>query len=500
MLLTCTKSEDDRIRDYGAGEFGSQSDDRACAVSMATENAHAEPANDSLPTVVLTPTLPQDGFDEDNMATPTAASVTGNLPFPRYAQHVDDNSFGTSARHERPPVRRTTGSTSSRSSFVLSTSSRSPSLHELASMYQPDEPTQVTVDDGTGAFHNVSLFTPTVESFSSAFNGFEHRAEGSHFDWSAAQHRASRRNKGRSIDFSHLQGRNGQISAMNPMHVANSSSLRRSRSTAPPEQDGRNYTRHSSFEVTNSTPVNATNGRRGSEMSPEDAAQFAKKYSEPRLSTSSSSSSVAESAGTAADAADSDYEEQRSESISKTSSRRPSVQGDVVPSMKRLSSFAPLPALNLQSASSHTNSIAPSDAVHSSAPSHITSSDPTASTPPPTAPDMQTTSSSQSNASTGTEASAVSSQSQTSRPSSPRLSVSVSASSVPSSAIFEKNRREALSPRKSRKPKSSVLEKVMSRTRQHDLPPKPPAEDVSRQDCQVYAGYGLTHTNCRETT
>ena len=202
----------------------------------------------------------------------------------------------------------------------------------------------------------------------------------------------------------------------------------------------------------------------------------------PRHSTSSSS--IAESAGTAGDATDSEYEDQRSRSHSRQGSRRPSTAN--LPSLagKRLSSFAPIADISRNNSQTDLNVTDGHDNPSRAPP---TSTSPQTSPPPlknglprrqsTLSPDMNTGISSSMVASTSAQSAASSASSATS-------------SDIGHAAQHTNGKQMEIvgignkpengpPPGKRRKQKPSPMDKVMSKTRPRDLPPKAREEDVS---------------------
>lgn len=238
----------------------------------------------------------------------------------------------------------------------------------------------------------------------------------------------------------------------------------------------------------------------------------------PRASTSSSS--IADSVGTAGEASDSEYEEQRSRSVSRPTSRKPSSDdlAGILSGSKRLSSFAPIKSLSFNSSQTNlANGVEPShtgtahaddacgrvshllpedsskgrsagstlqkrlDTADSLTPdyrpaSRLDSSPSSLSdargngddTSAERSAEMHRTSSAQSDCSTASSAtsSIQSASGQAGEGSAP-------VTSLESTAVNGK------APRIGKKQKASILQKVMSKTRPRDLPPKDKHEDVS---------------------
>ena len=375
--------------------------------------------SDPPPTLTLTPTL---GSAEFDVATPIATQA------PKHE--------GT----ERPaPSRQST------------LTARSASLLEMASMYQPDEPTQLTVDDGLGHFQNISLATPTITSFTSKYTGFGNGdTEEPHDEW-LAHRQAIRHAKGRSIDLDSMMPTSSELNG----HI--SLDLQRSRSTVPDEHPRRP---RSDSHASTSGSGSRANRRRGSEFSPEDKPDMANEPSSQRMSTSSSTESFAESAGTAAEASDSEYEEKRSASVSRASSRRPSIQSTATdPKLKRLSSFAPVPAL--------PDGHAPQDSTAAAHPAALGPAVTISGVHANGAMEHRGSSASSSVHYNG----ATLANGQHAHPAQTAEQATQNVNG------FDARRREVTTNR-SNKSKTSVLEKVISKTRQKDLPPKEPEEDV----------------------
>lgn len=414
-----------------------------------------------------TPTIGGNGWDESELETPRArvdSSSSSNgeersSVAPRYTRPVlamaalsltsssprsslDNIDVAATPATARPEI------SSRKSSLATITSSKSPDLYEMASMYQPDEPTSLVVADATGGyFQNVNLSTPTVERF---------EVLGGASEWSNGFHRAAIANGSGT-------GRSSNGHRRNASEASNASA---SSSTAAQE-----IRRASWYAPSTSQAREEVSQRHQSQ----DIAYNPRK--------SESSSSIAESVGTAGDATDSEYEDQRSRSHSRQGSRRPSAAN--LPSLagKRLSSFAPIADISRNS--SQTNIATNGHEVSSSrGPFTVTSPQ----TSPPLdqswsrrsqtlSPDAVPSTSSSMTASTSAQSSA-SSASSTGSADPTKAWQSVKGKQMEITGIGNKP-ENAPPPGKRRKHKPSPMDKVMSKTRPRDLPPKARDEDVS---------------------
>ena len=189
---------------------------------------------------------------------------------------------------------------------------------------------------------------------------------------------------------------------------------------------------------------------------------------------------MADSVGTAGEAPDSDYEDQRSKSHSRQGSRRPSIS-EVPVITKRLSSFAPLPSLKATPSQTDLSRQSGEAPRRASVPAErkVVRQD-TDSTVK--GDDMKRTGSSQSASSSASGSSTNNGphSAPTSRTNSAGATTYSTPMSVTNSQSFEKHRKENESwIKKRKKGKPSQLDKVISKTRPRDLPPKEREEDVS---------------------
>lgn len=381
--------------------------------------------------------------------------------------HSDEESEPATAR----PV-----STSRASSF----SQMSPDLHILASMYRPEDP-QLTVADSSGYFSNISLSTPTIDRF-------DH--ENSSIQWSESfQSQSKGKGKAKEAFGWSKRGRADQSDGGNS--IASRPGQNRQHSSGRGFEHRKTASDASHMVMEPGSTV-ANNSRRSSWMA--NTSAFASTPSFPhepetyqadididnyRPRASSSSSSVADSVGTAGEAPDSDYEDARSKSHSRQGSRRPSVS-EVPVITKRLSSFAPIPSLKANPSQTDLSSAAAENAQpQASAGESVSQKEGMNDTEKggeglSRASSSQSASSSASGSSTGGAQSAAASRTNSSGP------ITYSAPmAVANSQSFEQHRKENekwLKKRKKAKP--SPLDKVISKTRPHDLPPKERHEDV----------------------
>lgn len=366
------------------------------------------------------------------------------------------------------------------SSRASSFSQASPDLHVLASMYKPDE-AQLTVADSAGYFENISLSTPTIERFVH---------EDTSVQWGGTD-TTRRKGKGKSIESSGWPS-DQRATAEN----AGEPNPRHRMAQGRQYSSGRGFSHRktasdASHNVIEPGMTAAGSSRRASWMS--NAAAFASTPSfthEPdtyhpesdlenyRPRASSSASSIADSVGTAGEAPDSDYEDARSKSHSRQGSRRPSVS-EVPIITKRLSSFAPLPSLKASSSQTDLSRPSTEGGLVTSADQRKPERQDTDSTI--RGETLNRTDSSQSAAST---ASGSSTNGPQSAPTSRTNSAGATTYSVPmtvtNSQSFEQHRKENESwIKKRKKTRPSPLDKVISKTRPRDLPPKEREEDVS---------------------
>ena len=450
--------------------------------------------------------------------TASREPVTSPDAYGREEDSIDDDDDG-------PPTARPW--TASRKSSTATTSTigpasmRSPDLYELAAMHQPDQPTSLVVADAAGGyFESVSLATPTVEHFSTMegsggmhWNGNGYRGAGAHrpgwntsFAFSSASGREDAAAQSRARRKSGPERHRHTASDASASSAGSLKGARRASWYAPASISTPNFALGA---------VEAHGGAERATAEPIDIDSY-----NPRASTSSSS--IADSVGTAGEASDSEYEEQRSRSVSRPTSRKPSSDdlAGILSGSKRLSSFAPIKSISFNSSqtnlanaagpsltsTAHADSVRDQEASQSltggssqgrspggsSQKNSETSDSLTPDYQPPgkrldsspsSLPDaqgdgdgrsaehsaeMHKTSSAQSDGSTASSAtsSVQSSPGQAGEGSTPVTSLeSTAANGKP--------------PRIGKKQKASILQKVMSKTRPRDLPPKDKQEDVS---------------------
>lgn len=397
----------------------------------------------------------------------------------RHAQLENGNGNGNGSRHsdeESEPATARPVPSSRTSSF----SQMSPDLHVLASMYRPDEEAQLTVATSTGYFENISLSTPTIEHFA-------HDDASRQWGMNDA---SSKKGKGKGTEAFGWQTPAG-ADAVDNAHRTNRPLQGRQHSS------GRGFAHRktasdASHMVMEPNTTLPNNSRRASWIS--NASAFASTPSfthEPevyqpdidldtyRPRASSSASSVADSVGTAGEAPDSDYEDARSRSHSRQGSRRPSIS-EVPVLTKRLSSFAPIPSLKATPSQTDLSNAGNENGSQASASvdrkPERQDTDNTVK-----AQDMTREASSQSASSS---ASGSSTNGPHSAPPSRSHSAGAITYSVPmtvaNSQSFEQHRKENEKWLKKRnKSKPTPLDKAISKTRPHDLPPKERTEDVS---------------------
>lgn len=351
----------------------------------------------------------------------------------------------------------------------------SPDLHVLASFYRPEEH-QLTVANMDGYFEPVSLSTPTLDHFIH---------EDTSVQWGGSVS-SKDKGKGRSIEAFGWPGRAADTSDRPSRAIL-------ARQYSSGRGFGHRKTASDASQAVVEPGMTAANpSRRASWMS--NAQAFASTPSfthEPEAyhpdaelenyhpRASSSSSSVADSVGTAGEAPDSDYEDARSKSHSRQGSRRPSVS-EVPVITKRLSSFAPIPSLK---ASPSQTDVSRQSLENGPRPTTNTERKVERQDTDGTIKGeaLNRTGSSQS---TGSSASGSSVDGPHSAPASRTASSNAATYSTPmsitNSESFEKHRKENESwIKKRKKTKPSPLDKVISKTRPRDLPPKEREEDVS---------------------
>lgn len=385
-------------------------------------------------------------------------------PVPPIRRDTNDSDYIASPLTARPTLQELASSSTITSISHSLPFRSSPDLHELASGYS-EPSTTLVVADGNGYFENVNLATPTVEHF-------QNDGDDAAFQWPPRARTggelARRKGKGRSMDSAEW-AKATRSTAGSRGHHRTTSSL--SSFTSITSGDG-------GVSASRGT-TNAVNGH--SEPSTSDAATF-------RARSNSSSSSIAESAGTAAEGTDSEFEEAVEAVIrSRAGSRRTSDADRSARAGKRLSSFAPIPQLNLNGSSSN---LAADGASADPAPTPTqmvpSSSRRTTLSPPPAglgsssvtphaSASMTPTESASSQVSTASAQTTFSTQTHDSRSS--HASGPPEVTAIGSAALA--NGAKPTYPRKPRRTKPSPLEKVISKTRQRDLPPKKKVEEVS---------------------
>lgn len=214
----------------------------------------------------------------------------------------------------------------------------------------------------------------------------------------------------------------------------------------------------------------------------------------PRKSTSTSS--LADSVGTAGDATDSEYEDQRSRSHSRQGSRRPSAAN--LPSLagKRLSSFAPIADISRNNSTTNValhadhEPNAPSTSASPQISPPLASSSRSGRSQSLSPPAARNGFSSSMHVTTSNESSASSASSSASADAT-KAWQSVKGKQMEIVGIENKPENAPL-PGKRKKHKPSPLDKVMSKTRPRDLPPKARDEDVR---CQTGLGWSVANLN-----
>ena len=415
-----------------------------------------------------------DGFDESAMETPrqyTEGDTRRTRPILAMSALSMTDSPRTSIDSPgtaRPVV-------SSRKSSLATLTSKSPDLYEMASMYQPDEPTSLVVSDASGGyFQSINLATPTIERFDVLGGGMERYQD--------------------------------QSTNVTEWHTRSRTVHEPKAACDPPRRHRRIASEASIASIESAGAAGAT--RRASWYASAVPSGIANTQAETQPSevdhdynprNSTSSSSLAESVGTAGEATDSEYEDQRSRSHSRQGSRRPSVAN--LPSLagKRLSSFAPIADISRNSSQTNLTTNSREQPTH-----------PKISTTPQASPPIlnghaQLSSSLSRSSNYGVSSSMVAVTS--------NQSTASSASSAKSSDIAQGphivngkqmeivgigNKPEnGPPPGKRKKQKPRVIDKVMSKTRPRDLPPKARDEDVSR-DCR--GRYAMANGHCLATS
>lgn len=367
-------------------------------------------------------------------------------------------------------------------------------LADLAAMYQPDEPTTLTVADGNGYFQDIQLATPLAGSFSfgsgpdgevdawrdrvSSSSGWKGKNVWRHDSVDSSETPRLSEGKGR---FANTNG-----SKKGHRRTETASSVGSARSGAHPAP----------FHSNQSDAEDDDGGL--PDANHKSSLERRRPQSQPlhHRQASTSSSSVAESVGTAADGTDSEYEEARiaSRAPSRAASRRPSLNGSGTGGAKRLSSFAPIPSLNMNGSSTNLSAAAASEERngHAVPGSRRTSTQQHLDAPSPTNPSQNDASRSDSPRSLDEQSRSHMSSGATS--SSDRLSPPNSHSSATSAAsspwadatsptntkpVQHIESAASMASTRTKLPKSrpTILDRVMNKTRPRDLPPKEKAEE-----------------------
>ena len=442
-------------------------------------------------------------YDESSMQTPTIGKLQSAIIDTGSQENEDEDIYG---QGDAPSIARQ----ALNSHRTRTPNNRSSNLHELASCHVPDNSTTLVVGEANGSyFEAVHLATPVFEHFSVADEAS-----------SSTSQIEKKRAKVRSADGSRWLEKASSKRALSNERRSKSTQdrpgSRRTRSatnmsTASSDEDNL----PSSFQTFSKDRITTTTPPQEPHEIKDDGSSHDKKRYSPRASVSSSCSSNAESAGTAADATDSEYEERRSASrdASTSGSRSASYTERPIQSIRRLSSFAPIPPMGSLSLNGSATYLAALPVDGSVSPSEVSprASAETAHPPldthsrsnsddkgkekmhddnalPSSLPVSKSKSAHSHSSEESTTSSGMSNLAEMSKPpigvkrlqNTNGMSGLEPVRSQPNIIpVMPLSEVTSFSQLKSRKNKPSALEKVLSKTRQKDLPPKPEEEDVS---------------------